>query len=355
MDNGFSSAPIARSSVPDQVFAQLREAILTGAYRAGERLPPQRALAADFRVNMASVREALGRLEQLRLIEVRHGDGTRVLDWRRSGGLEALVLTAGVDPALVKDLFEARRLLLVEAARLAAERHSSGQAATLLELAGALADAVDDDTALLADWAFMAALVEASGNVIFQLILNSVRELYLPHAAAFAPLVAERGRLAGLYRQVAVAVSAGDGASGGSRDRGAGRRPGRPDARMSSGLESFLAAAPWPQRVGLRGLLALIRRPRGAVLLARLPTLEQAARSALLLGRYDDPAISRPLGWDATAVAARGRRLRRSEGRPEGRHLRRGRWRGGCCARRRAGRGRRAGGPARAGPGARPQ
>lgn len=84
---------------------------------------------------------------------------------------------------------------------------------------------------------------------------------------------------------------------------------------MSTGLESFLAAAPWPQRAGLRALLALIRRPRGAALLARLPSLEQPARAALLLGRYDDPALARGLGWDAAAVVARGRQLRRSEGR----------------------------------------
>ncbi|HEY4997415.1 MAG TPA: GntR family transcriptional regulator [Solirubrobacteraceae bacterium] len=212
-----TSASITRSSVPDQVFARLREAILTGAYRPGERLPPQRALAGDLGVNMSSVREALGRLEQLRLIEVRHGDGTRVLDWRRSGGLEALVLGAGAagiggaDAALIGDLFEARRLLLVEAARLAAERHNPEQAAALVELAEAVASAADDSTALLADWAFMAALVEAAQNVVFQLILNSVRELYLPHAEAFAPLVAQRGELAELYRRAAVAVSDGDG------------------------------------------------------------------------------------------------------------------------------------------------
>jgi hypothetical protein len=84
---------------------------------------------------------------------------------------------------------------------------------------------------------------------------------------------------------------------------------------VSTGLESFLAAAPWPQRAGLRALLGLMRRPRGAALLARLPSLEQAAQAALLLGRYDDPALARELGWDAAAVVARGRKLRRSEGR----------------------------------------
>ncbi|MGO9320149.1 MAG: FadR/GntR family transcriptional regulator [Solirubrobacteraceae bacterium] len=212
MQSPTARTPIPRVSVPDHVFARLREAILSGHYRPGERLPPQRALAADLGVNMASVRAALGRLEQLRLVEVRHGDATRVLDWRRSGGLEALVLHGGgVEGSVVRDLFEARRLLLVEAARLAAGRRSQEQAASLIELADAVAHAGEDGAALLADWAFMAALVEAAGNLVFQLIMNSVRELYLPHADAFAALVAHRAELAPLYARAAAAVGAGDG------------------------------------------------------------------------------------------------------------------------------------------------
>jgi hypothetical protein len=85
---------------------------------------------------------------------------------------------------------------------------------------------------------------------------------------------------------------------------------------VQSGLEEFLAAAPQPQRAGLRLLLALSRRPRGAALLSRVPLLAQAGRSLMLMGRYDDPAVARALGWDAQAVVARGRALRRAEGRP---------------------------------------
>ncbi|HEX8715094.1 MAG TPA: GntR family transcriptional regulator [Solirubrobacteraceae bacterium] len=202
---------VPRVSVPDHVFAQLREAILSGRYRPGERLPSQRALAADLHVNMASVREALGRLEQLRLVEVRHGEPTRVLDWRRSGGLEALALRGSVDETLLVDLFEARRLLLAQAASLAAARRSAAQATALHELARAVESAPDDRSALLADWDFMATLVEASGNLVFQLVMNSVRELYLPHADAFATLVSHRAELAALYARAAAAVEQGDG------------------------------------------------------------------------------------------------------------------------------------------------
>jgi GntR family transcriptional regulator, transcriptional repressor for pyruvate dehydrogenase complex len=204
------ASPIPRASVPDHVFAQLREAIVLGRYLPGERLPPQRALAAELEVNMASAREALKRLEQLRLVEVRHGDGTRVLDWRRSGCLEALVLRGGIDEPFVRDLFEARRLLLVEAARLAAVRRSDEQARSLRELADAVAAAGDDGARLRADWAFMAGLVESAGNLVFQLIMNSVRELYLERAEAFTALVAEGGSLTGLYARAAAAVQAAD-------------------------------------------------------------------------------------------------------------------------------------------------
>ncbi len=203
--------PIVRRSVPDDVFDRLREAIMAGRYRAGDQLPSQRALAADLGVNMASVREALGRLEQLRLVEVRHGSATRVLDWRRSGGLESLVLDRSAGESLLGDVFEARRLLLVEAARLAASRRSEEQAVSLIELAAAVARVAHSQSALFADWAFMEALVEAADNLVFQLIMNSVRELYLPRVEAFAGLVSNSRQLAPLYLRAARAVQAAEG------------------------------------------------------------------------------------------------------------------------------------------------
>jgi GntR family transcriptional repressor for pyruvate dehydrogenase complex len=204
-------APLTRASVPDQVFGRLCEAILGGQYQPGERLPTQRALAADLDVNIATVREAIKRLEQLRLVEVRHGDAMRVRDWRRSGGLDALALLTSVDQDVVRSLFESRRLLLSEAARLAAARRSAEQAAGIEELAGAVATAGDDHGALLADWHFMAAVVDAAGNIVFQLIMNSVRELYLPRIGAFGGIVAHRDAWAPLYARAAAAVRRRDG------------------------------------------------------------------------------------------------------------------------------------------------
>src|SRR4051795_7163651 len=118
--------------VSDQVFGRLCEDILGGRYEPGEKLPTQRTLAAELDANMAPVREAVKRLEQLGLLEVRQGDAMRVTDWRASGGLDViahvLFAAGGLDRDTLAHLMEARRLMLAESARLAAARRDDEQA-----------------------------------------------------------------------------------------------------------------------------------------------------------------------------------------------------------------------------------
>jgi hypothetical protein len=89
-----------------------------------------------------------------------------------------------------------------------------------------------------------------------------------------------------------------------------------PGCAPSSPLEAFLTGAPEPQRSVLRAFATLGRRPRGRRLLQRLAPAEQLAFALLAMDHYDNEAISRELGWDAEAVVARGRELRRAERRP---------------------------------------
>jgi hypothetical protein len=81
-------------------------------------------------------------------------------------------------------------------------------------------------------------------------------------------------------------------------------------------LAEFVAAGPSPQRIGLRATLALVSRPRGRALLAVLGPGRHVIDGVAAMGVYDEPEVARTLGWDAEAVVARGRALRRSEGRP---------------------------------------
>jgi GntR family transcriptional regulator, transcriptional repressor for pyruvate dehydrogenase complex len=199
-----------RESLPDQVFATLAGSILSGRYAPGDRLPTQRELARELGVNMASVREGIKRLEQLRLVEVRQGDAMRVRDWRL-GGLDVLLYAAehaGAD--VLAPVFEARRILFAEAARLAAKRRTDAQALRLLDLVDGLAATADDAEAQQLDWAFFSTVVEASGNLVLALVTNSIRDLYFARLEQFRPIVSDRRELIRLYRRTASGIAKGE-------------------------------------------------------------------------------------------------------------------------------------------------
>jgi GntR family transcriptional repressor for pyruvate dehydrogenase complex len=204
-----NSEPTAR----DRVFAALVEAVLGGRYAAGERLPAQRALAADLGVTMGPLREALERLQQMGLVEVRHGEPMRVRDWRRAGGLDVLahllLRSGGVDPGLLGDVLEARALMLGEIAALAAARRDDAHVASLRDLAAALAGEADAGHAAALDFAWVTQLAEAAANVVFLLILNAIRDVYLAHPGAL-PVAADPAAMAPAYAAVVDAVAAGD-------------------------------------------------------------------------------------------------------------------------------------------------
>src|SRR5438093_945155 len=63
----------ARRRLHEDVAEQLRDAILDGRFGEGAKLPPERELASEFRVNRTSVREAIKVLEGLGLVTVRQG------------------------------------------------------------------------------------------------------------------------------------------------------------------------------------------------------------------------------------------------------------------------------------------
>lgn len=206
--------PLDRTSVPDQVFRRLAADVIAGRHAPGERLPTQRQLASELGVNIASVREGIKRLEQLKLLDVRHGDAMRVRDWRAHGGLDVLVHALGGGPDLdrevLRSVMEARRLLLTESARLAAERRDESQAELLVRLAAELPGADSDEAAQGIDFAFFATLIQASQNLVLLLIANSIRDLYFQRLAAFRAIVADRATLAEHYESAAAAIDARD-------------------------------------------------------------------------------------------------------------------------------------------------
>src|SRR3954468_919322 len=118
--------PVTRRSVPDAVFDQVLAEVVDGGIEVGGALPSERRLAEVLGVSRPAVREALQRMAQTRLLDVRHGGATTVRDFRRYGGLDLLPLLlvrGGVlDPAIARSILEARLVVGPGVAALAAQR-----------------------------------------------------------------------------------------------------------------------------------------------------------------------------------------------------------------------------------------
>jgi GntR family transcriptional repressor for pyruvate dehydrogenase complex len=70
--------PVRRSRLYQDIVSQIETLLDKGELRPGDQLPPERALAEQFQVSRASVREALRSLELLGVVETRAGGGTFV-------------------------------------------------------------------------------------------------------------------------------------------------------------------------------------------------------------------------------------------------------------------------------------
>src|SRR4051794_35712144 len=127
--------PVSRRSVPDEIFEQVLGEVVSGALGPGEALPSERRLAEVLGVSRPAVREALQRMAQTRLVEVRHGGATTVRDFRRHAGLDLLpsllVRGGSVDVPVVRSVVEARLLIGPGVAALAAGRRNADQLARL--------------------------------------------------------------------------------------------------------------------------------------------------------------------------------------------------------------------------------
>lgn len=204
-------APVRRQSVAGSVFDQLAAQILNGTLAVGAALPAERALTEELGVNRQALREALQRLDQLGLVEIRHGGVTRVQDYRHHAGLDLLPRLA-VDATLVRSVMEMRSAVGADAAALCAERIDKAGLNQLDGQIEKLAATNPSDVGQLAliDLGFWDTIIDGSGNICYQLSLNSLRRAYQPlEAVVDRLLVDERADVAG-HRAVVAGIATGD-------------------------------------------------------------------------------------------------------------------------------------------------
>lgn len=215
--------PVSRSRVADQVAGTIREAILSGAYTPGQKLPAERELAAQFDVNRSSVREALHRLEAWGLVDVRHGGGVTVSDFLAVSGLHLLPMLLApngqLDPELMRDLLTVRVALLRFTAEQAAVRATAGDLDALGLALRRLDEARGVDEIQRADLAFFEALIAASGNRVLQLMSTAIGAAYRENRPAFAAMYPDDQMITLAHHAAVAAIRQGDAQAAGEAMR----------------------------------------------------------------------------------------------------------------------------------------
>lgn len=207
--------PVARRLVHDDVFDQLLDEVVGGELSAGDALPSERRLAEVLGVSRPAVREALQRLSQAGLVDVRHGGSTTVRDFRTSAGLDLLprllVRDGELDPSVGLSILEARQAIAPSVAAVAARTAGPAAQERLSGAVEALEAAAGSEARQHAALAFWDAVVDAADSIVFRLLFNSLRLAYEPTISALAPVMeAEVDNLAG-YRALSEAIASGDG------------------------------------------------------------------------------------------------------------------------------------------------
>lgn len=173
--------PISRVRTYELVLDRIEEQILEGQLRVGDRLPPERDLAAMLGVSRAAVREAMRTLEAQGVVHSAVGtgpdSGTMVAAASSQALTRLLRLHVGLTSFPIADVVEARVMLERWSVQLAARNAGPEQLARIQELLTAMADrGVGRDEFNDLDTEFHVAIAEAGGNRLVCDITSAIRE-----------------------------------------------------------------------------------------------------------------------------------------------------------------------------------
>lgn len=159
----------------DQVVTQVREMIRSGELRPGDRLPAERELARLLGISRPSLRAGLRSLSAMGVLKSRHGSGTFIADGPPALESEPLSILAALHGFTTGEMFEARRLLEVTLAGLAAERRTDEHLAAMAEECTEMYASVESPHQYLVhDIRFHRAVAAASGNPILVALMEMV-------------------------------------------------------------------------------------------------------------------------------------------------------------------------------------
>ncbi len=172
--------PIRPVRVSDEVFEQLKQSILLGHFKAGERLPTERDLAEAFQVSRVAIREALRNLENTGFVSTRQGatGGAFVTDLTFDHLARSFLDLFLAEKISLPEFYRVRLLVEPEMARLAAARITPEYAQRLreaLEAEERPIHSLEEDFERKTAVHFI--LAEMCGNRFFEALVRSLMEL----------------------------------------------------------------------------------------------------------------------------------------------------------------------------------
>jgi len=169
-----------REVLPERIVTRILSLIKEKQLGPGDKLPPERELAAMMQVSRPSLRTALRALSLMNIVEIRQGDGTYVTSLDPESLIEPLKFAFSLDDSTFLELLEARKILEVGIIELAAQQITDEEIVGLETCLARSAEVVEDHEAFLQiDRELHARITEASRNPILTRFMQSISQLDL--------------------------------------------------------------------------------------------------------------------------------------------------------------------------------
>lgn len=172
---------VRRTRLFEGVAQQIQRLIVDGALKPGDKLPPERELAARFAVSRGSVRDAIRTLELVGLVVPRQGEGTVVADVSPEAVVMPIASVLGRKRELIAELLDIRKMIEPALAARAAVHATREEIARLEDLLRRQREkivrgepAVEEDT----EFHYVIALAAKNGVVrrVIDVLMRLLRE-----------------------------------------------------------------------------------------------------------------------------------------------------------------------------------
>lgn len=169
--------PVKNTKVYEQVIEQIKEMIVSGKLKKGDRLPPERDLVEQLQVSRTSIREAIRALQIIGLVECRQGGGNFIRESFENSLFEPLSIMFTLQNSKPQEILELRKIIEVETARIAAEKIKNEDLEAIKAIIEQMKISEDNEYSAMLDTEMHYKIAHASENFLVVSVLSAVSSL----------------------------------------------------------------------------------------------------------------------------------------------------------------------------------